>query len=87
MLRKSLYSAVIITAFLLFATASIPCVGDESCRSAVEDFTSQMYEPDISYDKDGKFLVVWYHYGEEQRTSYGTDCDCNVTHIDGRKRD
>ena len=89
MLRKSLFSAVIITAFLIFATASTDtCVGDESCRSTVEHTTRKMYEPTIRYVGDGTFHVSWItSYGERKLTSYETDCNCNLTYINGRKQD
>lgn len=89
MLQKSIFSAVIITIFLLLASASTDtCVGDESCRSEVEYTTRKMYEPSIRYVGDGTFHVNWItSYGERELTSYETDCDCNITYINGRKQD
>jgi len=89
MLRKSLFSVVIIFAFLIFAAASTgTCLGDESCRSTVEYTTRKIYEPTIRYVGDGRFHVNYItSYGERAVTSYETDCDCNITYIDGKKQD
>ena len=88
MLKKTLFSAIVIALFIIMASSSTGCQGDESCRSAVVSITRNMYEPNIRYVGDGTFHVDYVSdYGKRTTTSYETDCDCNITYINGRKQD
>jgi len=80
-------STLIAMALGLMTTSCVECVGDKSCEQAVRDnFVYVVYCRYSSLD-DGTFYVTHTNqYGGPYDATVETDCNCNITYIDGVKQ-